>query len=77
MTVDVASSPLLTKQEMADLLRVSPRTLDRLRERGIIDAVQLLPRGRVLYRRRDVEALLARPGLRDPLPARPDELEWK
>jgi excisionase family DNA binding protein len=76
MAIDVALSPLLTKQEFAALLRVSPRTVDRLRERGVVEAVQLVPRGRVCYRRDDVEALLARPELREPLPVREDELEW-
>ena len=59
MTSSVALRPLLTKQELADLLRCSPRTVDRLRSRGLIEAVKLTPGGRVAFRREDVEALIA------------------
>jgi excisionase family DNA binding protein len=64
----VALRPLLTKQELADLLRCSPRTVDRLRRRGVIAAVKFTPGGRVAFRRQDVERLLA---------PSDDELMWR
>ena len=76
MTNTVALRPLLTKKELADLLRCSPRTVDRLRARGLIDAVKFSPRGRVAFRREDVEALLD-PETREPHPADPSELVWR
>jgi excisionase family DNA binding protein len=75
VTGTVALRPLLTKRELADLLRCSPRTVDRLRSRGLIAAVKFTPGGRVAFRREDVEALLD-PEMRPPYPARADELEW-
>jgi len=58
VTSSVALRPLLTEQELADLLRCSPRTVDRLRSRGLIEPVKLTPGGRRV-RREDVEALIA------------------
>ena len=73
-TTDAPSRALLTRHELADLLRVSTSTVDRLRARGVIRPVQLVPNGRVGYRAEDVEALLdAPPELH---PARPSELDW-
>jgi excisionase family DNA binding protein len=49
-------SPLLTKADVADLLRVSVRTLDRLRVSGALRAVRV--RGRVLFSPQDVQAFI-------------------
>jgi predicted site-specific integrase-resolvase len=73
-TTDAPSRALLTRRELADLLRVSLSTVDRLRVRGVIRPVQLVPNGRVGYRVEDVEALFDAPP--EPHPARPSELEW-
>jgi excisionase family DNA binding protein len=75
MAVNVERRPFLTKPKAAEVLGVSARTLDRLRDRGALPAVQYLPRGRVRFRAADVERLLD-PEPR-PRPARRDELEWK
>jgi excisionase family DNA binding protein len=76
MSVNVAPCTLLTRQELADVLRVNVRTVDRLQRRGLIAPVQLVRGGRVRFRHDDVERLLT-PETRDPLPARPDELDWR
>jgi Helix-turn-helix domain len=73
-TTDAPSGVLLTRLELADLLRISVSTVDRLRVRGVLRPVQLVPNGRVGYRVEDVEALLDAPP--QPHPARPSELEW-
>jgi len=49
-------SPLLDKADVADLLKVSVRTVDRLRESGDLRAVRV--RGRVLFSPQDVQAFL-------------------
>jgi excisionase family DNA binding protein len=49
---------MLTKLEVAKLLRCSPRTVDRLRARGRLQAVK--PGGKALFRPEDVDRLLAR-----------------
>ena len=74
MSVDVASRALLSKKETADMLGVSTQTLDRYRRRGRLSPVQIVPRGRVRYRVRDVERLLDAPP--EPYPADPRELDW-
>jgi excisionase family DNA binding protein len=76
VAIDVESETFLTREEAAELLGVSVRSVDRLRARGRLPAVQYLRRGRVRYRRDDVEALLE-PEAREPLPAREDELLWR
>jgi excisionase family DNA binding protein len=76
VTSIVALRPLLTKTEVARLLRCSPRTVDRLRGRGLLDAVQFTAGGRVAFRREDVESLLE-PENREPRPADPSELIWR
>ncbi len=50
-------SPLLTRQEAADFLRLSVSQLDTLARRGEIRRVKFGegPRARVLYRREDLE----------------------
>lgn len=48
--------PVMEKPEVADFLRVSPRTVDRLRASGALPAV--LIRGRVLFLRDDVLAYI-------------------
>jgi excisionase family DNA binding protein len=76
MSINVATGTLVSREEAAELLGVSERTVDRLRLRGRLRAVQLVPRGRVRFRTDDVEALLT-PELRGAAPAREDELAWK
>lgn len=51
-------SPLLTRQEAADFLRLSVSQLDSLARRGEIRRVKFGegPRARVLYRQEDLEA---------------------
>lgn len=56
---------LLTKPELARLLRCSERTVDRLRASGRLRAVQLVPGGRVRFRHDDVDRLLV------------EDLEWR
>lgn len=75
MDTQTVPRPLLTRAELADLLRVSTSTVDRLRRRGLIRPVQLAPGGRVGFRVEDVETLLSPEG-REPHPARRDELDW-
>jgi DNA-binding transcriptional MerR regulator len=48
---------LLTKIETAEMLRVTPRTLDRWREAGLL--VPLLLGRNVRYRLEDVQAFIA------------------
>jgi excisionase family DNA binding protein len=74
VAIDTQRRALVTKQELAELLRCSPSTVDRLRRRGVIESVQLMPGGAVRFRVEDVERLLDAPPA--PLPARADELEW-
>ena len=49
---------LLITPELAELLRVSPRTVESWRVTGAGPSFRKLGRGRVLYDRRDVEAWL-------------------
>jgi hypothetical protein len=49
---------LLNKQQVADILNVSPRTLDRLRSQGLVEAVNI--RSRVLFRPAAVAAFIAK-----------------
>ena len=51
---------LMTRREVADLLRCSTATVDRLAKRGVLSPVRLVPRGRVTYRAADVERLVSR-----------------
>jgi predicted site-specific integrase-resolvase len=74
MSIEVASRALVGKAEAADMLGVSTQTLDRYRRRGRLSPVQIVPRGRVRYRIRDLERLLDAPP--DPYPADPGELDW-
>ena len=74
VAIDVEPETFVTREEAADLLGCSVRSVDRLRARGRLSAVQFLRRGRVRYRRHDVESLLE-PEARDP--ARGDELLWR
>ena len=48
----------LTKREAADYLRVSERTLDRYRTKGLVRAVKGL--GKVVFRPQDLEEFLAK-----------------
>ena len=51
-------SPLLTRQEAADFLRITTRTLDELRKRSEIDATTIARR--VLYRRETLDRYIER-----------------
>lgn len=51
------TDPLLTRDEVADLLRVSRRTVERMEDSGQLQAIRI---GRqVRYRRADVDALIS------------------
>jgi excisionase family DNA binding protein len=49
-------TPLLNRSEVANLLRVSPRSIDRLRCSGKLPAIVI--RGRVRFSPADVQALV-------------------
>lgn len=53
-----SDSQLLTREEAADYLRISVRTLDDMEEAGEIQAVRI--RGRVLYHRETLDAYIQR-----------------
>jgi excisionase family DNA binding protein len=72
MTTGVEIQALVSREEAAEILGVSVRSVDRLRERGRLPAVQFTPGSRVRYRLRDVTALLE-PELREPHPVDPRE----
>jgi excisionase family DNA binding protein len=76
LDTDTVPRPLLTRAELADVLRVSTSTVDRLRRRGQIRTVQLARGGRVGFRVEDVEALLEPEG-REPHAVRNGELDWR
>jgi predicted site-specific integrase-resolvase len=73
-TTNAQPRALLTRVELADALRVSLSTIDRLRRRGVLRPVQLVPGGAVRYAADDVERLLDAPS--EPYPADPRELDW-
>ena len=52
------ASPLLTREEAAERLRISTRTLDTMEAAGEIQAVRI--RGRVLYHPETLEAYIRR-----------------
>lgn len=54
--MQLASRDLLTCQEVADMLRVSDRTIRTWTSNGILRAVKI--GGRIRYRRETLEALL-------------------
>jgi excisionase family DNA binding protein len=76
VALDVANRTLLSRLQAAAVLGCSVRSVDRLRRRGRLPAVQFLSRGRVHFRLEDVEALLEPEG-REPHPARAEELSWR
>jgi len=49
---------LLTTAEAADILGVERRTLIRMADNGVIDAVRPYPRAQRRYRRADIEAIV-------------------
>ena len=49
---------LLSRQECAEYLRISVRTLDRRIKEGKIRCVQHCPGGRILIRQKDVDKYL-------------------
>jgi excisionase family DNA binding protein len=76
MATDVEIPTLVSREEAAEILDLSVRSVDRLRERGRLPAVQCSPGSRVCYRLRDVTRLLE-PEQREPHPADPRELDWR
>lgn len=76
MATNVEIPALVSRETTAAILGVSVRSIDRLRERGRLAAVQFTPGSRVRYRRSDVVALLE-PENREPHPAKPSELVWR
>jgi excisionase family DNA binding protein len=76
MTMNGAIRRLLSRREAAEALGLSVRSVDRLRERGRLPGVQIIPGGRVRYWAEDVEALLE-PEAREPYPANLSELVWR
>jgi excisionase family DNA binding protein len=61
MAADLTTWRLLTKQETAELLRVSLRTLERLVVADVLRPVVFVLRGRWRFRTEDVERLLGGP----------------
>jgi excisionase family DNA binding protein len=76
VATDVEITRLVSKREAARILGCSVRSVDRLRERGRLPAIQFSPGSRVRFRVRDV-AVLLEPEAREPHPVRADELEWR
>ena len=76
MATNVETLTLVSREEAAVILGCSVRSVDRLRDRGRLAAVQFTSGSRVRYRLRDVEALLE-PEMREPHPADPSELIWR
>ena len=50
--------PLLTKAQVAELLNVSTRTVDRWTDQGLLPAVKMPSGHAVRYRREDVDAIM-------------------
>jgi hypothetical protein len=74
-TTDAPRRGLLTRAEFAERPRISVSTVDRLRARGVIRPVQLVPCGAVRYAADDVERLIDAPP--SPHPVDPSELIWR
>lgn len=72
--MDASARELLTRRELADMLRISLSTVDRLRARGVLRPVQLVPNGAVRYDADDVERILDAPP--KSYPVDPRELNW-
>jgi hypothetical protein len=76
MATNVQISTLVSRERTAAILGLSVRSVDRLRERGRLPGVQIVPGGRVRYRLEDVEALLEPEVRAVSFRADPRELEW-
>jgi excisionase family DNA binding protein len=57
--MDSPNRSLLTTSEAADLLGVERRTLIRMADNGVVQAIRPYPRAQRRYRREDIEAILA------------------
>lgn len=57
--MDSPNRSLLTTSEAAELLGVERRTLIRMSEHGVLEAIRAYPQAQRRYRRADVEAILA------------------
>lgn len=56
--MNTESAPLLTKDQVAELLQVSRRTVERMEESGELEPLRI---GRMVrYRPADIEALISR-----------------
>jgi excisionase family DNA binding protein len=61
MTRRISGPPVLTRAEVAEVLRVHPSTVTRWAAAGLLSYVRT-PSGERRYRRDDVEELLNQPG---------------
>jgi excisionase family DNA binding protein len=59
VSTDIAQRPFLTRAEVAELLRVTTRTVDRHSEHGLLHPVRLVHGGRVLFDSDEVDRVLA------------------
>jgi excisionase family DNA binding protein len=75
VSVDAVPRALLTRAELADLLRCSTSTVDRIVRRGLLRPIRVVPGGAVRFKVEDVERLLDAPPR--PRPADPSELIWR
>lgn len=57
--MDSPNRSLLTTAEAAALLGVERRTLIRMAEHGVIEAIRAYPQAQRRYRRADIDAILA------------------
>lgn len=57
--MDSPERSLLTTSEACELLDVERRTLIRMADHGVIEAVRPYPNAQRRYRRTDIEAILA------------------
>lgn len=58
--MDIPNRQLLTTAEAADLLGVERRTLIRMAEHGVLEAIRAYPKAQRRYRLADIEAILER-----------------
>lgn len=56
--MDSPNRSLLTTAEAADILGVERRTLIRMAENGVVEAIRPYPRAQRRYRREDIEAIV-------------------
>jgi excisionase family DNA binding protein len=54
----LAADRLLGVNEVAELLNQAPKTIRKYAKTGVLPAFQIVPRGQLKFRRRDVERLI-------------------